>query len=338
MTKNAPTVASTRTTNMPVASLELDTRSAAITDLHEHAVGEWPLGVQFLRSAGCERTADRAAVADDERREWTGCDIRQCSLDARGVLLERLAAGEAEAAAVALDGERARPRTRVLALDVGDQAALPLAAPRLREALVHDRVEADRLADDLGRLAGAAEVARVERSQAERRDLLRECARLVAAALVERLVDRALHAPLGVCIGLAVAGEPDSVAHPASPWKSLSVSARRPRRSVSSAIASAGITLPRLTPGPMCSMNHTCWCFWGASKMSCSAWSSCSTSSIRPSRGSPFGRYMPASPVARPSQMTFVAPAASASLMSCTQRYGASSAFGSFSPTSAKTV
>src|SRR4051812_15648906 len=156
MTKNAPTVASTRTRNMPVASLELDTRSAVITDLHEHAVGEWLLGVQLLRPAGCERAADRAAVADDQRRKRSGCDVRECGLDARGVLLERLAAWEAEAAAVALDRERARPRARVLALDVGDQAALPLAAPRLREALVDDRFEADRLADDLGRLAGAA--------------------------------------------------------------------------------------------------------------------------------------------------------------------------------------
>src|SRR4051812_27763513 len=198
MTKKAPTVASTRTTNTAVASLELDTRSAAIADLHEHAVGERPLGVELVGPAGRERAADRAAVADDERGQRALRNVGEGGLDARGVLLERLAAGEAEAAAVAFDRERAGPRARVLAPDVGDQAALPLAAPRLREALVDDRVEADRGADYLGRLARAAELARVEGAQVQALRLLCERARLLAATLVERLVDRALHAPLRV--------------------------------------------------------------------------------------------------------------------------------------------
>src|SRR4051812_15563378 len=321
MTKNAPTVASTRTTNTAVASRGLDTRSALITDLHQDAVAKRLLGVELVRPAGGEGAADRAAVADDERGQRPPRHVGESGLDPCGVLLERLAAGEAEARRLGrVDRERPAPRIRVLGLDVDDQAALPLAAPRLGEALVDLRLETELRAYDLRRLSRAPELARVERLQVELGRLPGQRARLLAAAIVERLVDRALHTPLGVGIGLAVAGEPDPVAHPASPWKSLSVSARRPRRSVSSAIASAGITLPRLTPGPMCSMNHTCWCFWGASKISRSGWSSCSTSSIRPSRGSPFGRYMPASPVARPSQMTLVAPAASASRMSCTQR------------------
>src|SRR4051812_20117610 len=244
MTKNAPTVASTSPTNTTVASLELDARSAVITDLHQDAVAERPLGVQLVRPAGGERAPHRAAVADDERGQGALRDVGEGGLDARGVLLERLAAGEAEAGDV--ERERPLPCIGVLGLDVGDQAALPLTAPRLREALVHDRLETDLRADDLRGLARADEMARVERLQVEPLRLLRERPRLPAAALVERLVDRALHAPLGVGIGLAVAGEPDPVAHPASPWKSLSVSARRPRRSVSSAIASAGITLPRL--------------------------------------------------------------------------------------------
>src|SRR6185312_8770595 len=106
-------------------------------------------------------------------------------------------------------------------LDVGDQPALPLAAPRLREALVHARLEAELGPNDVGRLAGAAQVARVQRAQAERRRLARELTRLLAAAVIERRVDRALNPPLGVGVGLAVAGEPDPLAHPASPWKSL---------------------------------------------------------------------------------------------------------------------
>src|SRR5204862_286124 len=176
----------------------------------------------------------------------------------------------------------------------------------LAEALVDDRLEAERLAHDRGGLARAHELARVQLADAERLDLRGKLARLLAAALVQRRVERSPHAPPGVGRGLAAAGEPGRPGHPASPWKSFSVSARRPRRSVSSEITSWGMTLPRLTPGPMCSMNHTCWCFRGASKISRSACSSCSTSSIRPSRGSPFGRYMPASPVARPSQTTLL--------------------------------
>src|SRR4051812_2383118 len=290
---------------------------------------------ELLGVARGEGAPDRAAVADHERRQRTARDVGERRLHARRVLLERLPARESEAG---LDGQRAAPALGVLRLDLGDQPALPLATPRLREALVHARLEAEGLAHDLGRLAGTAHVARVERAQPERRRLARELVRLLATALVERLVDRPLDPPLRIGVGLTVAGEPDPAAHPASPWKSLSVSARRPRRSVSSGMGPAGITLPRLTLGPMCSMNQTCWCFCGASKMSRSGCSACSTSSIRPSRGSPFGRYMPASPVARPSQITLVAPAASASRISWTHLYGASSAFGSFSPTSANTV
>ena len=85
-------------------------------------------------------------------------------------------------------------------------------------------------------------------------------------------------------------------------------------------------------------MKRTCWGLRGASKISFDLSISWMISSISPVRGSPSGRYMPASPVTRPSQTTWVAPASSASLISATQRYGASSACGSFSPTSAKTV
>src|SRR4051812_26028284 len=98
MTKNAPTVASTSTTKTIVASLALDSCSAVITDLHKHAVGERPLGVELVRPAGGERAPHRAAVADDERGQRPLRDIGQGRLDARGVLLERLAAGEAEVA------------------------------------------------------------------------------------------------------------------------------------------------------------------------------------------------------------------------------------------------
>ena len=52
------------------------------------------------------------------------------------------------------------------------------------------------------------------------------------------------------------------------PCSSFSVSARSPRRSVSSEITSPGCTLPRLTSVPKCSMNQICWWRCGASKIS----------------------------------------------------------------------
>src|SRR4051794_23834671 len=118
MTKNAPTVASTSATKTTVASLAVDSCSAVITDLHKHAVGERLLGVELVWPADRERTAHRAAVADDERRQRPLGDVGERSLHARGVLLERLAAGEAEAAGI--KRERPLPRIRILALDVGD--------------------------------------------------------------------------------------------------------------------------------------------------------------------------------------------------------------------------
>jgi hypothetical protein len=86
---------------------------------------------------------------------------------------------------------------------------------------------------------------------------------------------------------------------------------------------------------PKRSMNQICWARCGASKISRVMSISWATSSTRPVRTSPSGRYTPADPSARPSQTTCVAPASSASRMSSTHRYGAMSACGSFSPTSA---
>src|SRR4051794_15636823 len=120
MTKNAPTVASTSATNTTVASRELDARSAVITDLHQDAVREWPFGMEIARPAARERAADRAAVADDEGGQRALRDVGESCFDARGVLLERLAAGEAEAAARGLDRQRPGPAPGVLGLDVRD--------------------------------------------------------------------------------------------------------------------------------------------------------------------------------------------------------------------------
>src|SRR3954468_8829940 len=162
----------------PVASRALDSRSAVITDLHKHSVGERAFGVELVRPPCRQRAADRAAVADDERRQRAVRDVGEGGLDALCVFLARLAAGEAEAVRAGFDRERAGPGVRVLALDVGDQAPLPFASPRLREALVHDPLEADLGADDLGGLARAGEVARVKSLEGEPLRLLGERARL----------------------------------------------------------------------------------------------------------------------------------------------------------------
>src|SRR3954469_19095480 len=99
MTKNAPTVAHTSTTKTPVASRELGMRSAVITDLHKHAVVEWPLA-QLVGAARGERAADRAAVAHHERGQRPLRHVRERGLHPRGVLLERLATGKAEVAGI----------------------------------------------------------------------------------------------------------------------------------------------------------------------------------------------------------------------------------------------
>src|SRR3954468_2077101 len=191
MTKKAPTAAKTSTTKPAGASRELDMRSAVIADLHKHAVRERELA-QLMRAAARQRAADRAAVAHDERRRRALRHVGERSFHTRGVLLERLAAGEAEVDRV--ECERAVPGVWILGLDVGDQASLPLAAPRLGEALVHDRREAELGADDLRGLARAAEPPRIERFEAEPLRLPRERPRLLPTAVVEGLVDRALHA------------------------------------------------------------------------------------------------------------------------------------------------
>src|SRR3954454_9334301 len=258
-------------------------RSRRILELHELCVRH-PDVLEVAERAspgGHQRGAHRPSVAHHQRR---ALHRAQRVAHAPHVLDERLAAGKAKAGIAAAP---CRPRLRLLALDVAQEAPPPLAAVGLREAVVHHRLETQPLAHDLRRLESPRELRRVERGHPESRRVLREGARLLAAALVQRGVDRPLHPALGVVGGLAMACQVD---HASGPWNSFNVSARRPTRSVSSEITSAGSTFPRFTAGPKCRMNQTCWCFCGASKMSLAAGISWTISSIRPSRGSSFGR------------------------------------------------
>src|SRR4051794_12011267 len=119
VTKKAATVATTSSTNTIV---EVCARSAVrIGHRCERGVRDREVGERLGAACG-EGAPDRAAVADHERRQRTARDVGEPRLHACGVLLERLAAGEAE---VGLDGERTVPASGILRLDVGDQPALP---------------------------------------------------------------------------------------------------------------------------------------------------------------------------------------------------------------------
>src|SRR3954454_19666578 len=230
--------------------------------------------------------ADRAAVADDQRRHRAGADGVELRERAGLMLGERLAAGAEEGRPAALP---CRPCLRLLVLDVRHEAALPAAAMRLGEALVDADLDAQGRGPDVARLAGADQRARPHRRDAGLRGDGGQRARLLAPTVGQRCVE-----PPGeplrrhVVAALAVAGEQDHARR--SPWNSMSVSARSPTRSVSSDTTSAGSMLPTLTSLPNFSMKKICCARCGASKMSRSTSISCAISSTRPVRTSPSGR------------------------------------------------
>src|SRR5439155_8190569 len=126
VTKKAATVATTSSANTAIATVAVCGRSAVrIAYQRQRRVGYGEVG-EALRPPCREGPPDRPAVTDDERRQRAPRHVGEPGLDARRVFLQRLAPGEAE---VGLYREGARPGVRVLGLDVGDQAALPLAAP-----------------------------------------------------------------------------------------------------------------------------------------------------------------------------------------------------------------
>src|SRR6185503_3699287 len=176
------------------------------------------------------------------------------------MVAQRFAAGEAETITGPPPG---LPRLGLLTLDVPDQPALPASAVGLGEARVDQYVESERLAHDLGRLGGPPQIASIKRADSLAGDRARQLMRLLETAFVEwRIAPSHDSGRRLVVRGFAVPREQNH----SPPWNSLSVSARRPTRSVSSEIASWGGTLPRLTADPRRSMNQTCWDFFGASK------------------------------------------------------------------------
>jgi hypothetical protein len=123
------------------------------------------------------------------------------------VFRQRLPSGKPELGPTALPRG---PELGLLALDLLEQAALPVAAARLGEAIVDRHLEAKLAPDHVRRLARAGKVARVHRRDTAGFDERRELSSLSAAAIVERRVDPSLD-PLRreVVVRLAVPGEQD---------------------------------------------------------------------------------------------------------------------------------
>ncbi len=344
VTKNAAPVAATSSANTTRATARLARREGtgtpASAERDQRGVrhrdrAERPRGPP----GGCAASAhaDRAAVADDQRghaaRPRCPSSAAQHALH---VLLQRLAAREAE---VRRRREPRRPgsgSSRSIS-----STSRPSQSPRRDSASRSSTRGSSPIsaAHDRRRLGRAAMVARPQRLDPGAGHLLRERARLLAPAVVQRRVEPALD-PTGGALSSVWPWRARKINRRAArPWKSSSVSARSPSRSVSSEITSAGRTLPRLTSPPKCSMNQTCWCFCGASKIRRSrvdlVRDLVDQAGARLAVGAVEAGVAGGASLAHDAAS---APASSASRISSTQRYGASSAAGSFSPTSANTV
>src|SRR5262249_50815841 len=102
--------------------------------------------VEPVRIATAEDGPDRAPVADHQGRQRAdAADVLQRRPDATGVLLERLAAREAESGAGA---QPAGVAVRIVAGDIAEQSALPIPAVAFAQPLIRARREPYALAHD----------------------------------------------------------------------------------------------------------------------------------------------------------------------------------------------
>jgi 3-oxoacyl-[acyl-carrier protein] reductase len=149
--------------------------------------------------------AGRAAVSHDQEGpvRVSADDVVEERLDALAHRLERLGVVRAEAFA----GLPATVLIGKAALDLRCGEALPAAEGALAEARVELDLEPEALGHDLGRLPRPGEVARVDGVDTVER--LRELARLLASALVQRRVGVTLPATCAIPVRLAVAHDED---------------------------------------------------------------------------------------------------------------------------------
>ena len=124
--------------------------------------------VKRIETAGVrerEGAPDRAAVTDAQRGQRPALDVGERRLDAVGVLAERLAAGEAEVAAAARHAAHSSGSSRSIS-----SSSRPSQLPRFDSASRSSTTSSSPscAGDDLGRLARAREVARVDRGEVPR--------------------------------------------------------------------------------------------------------------------------------------------------------------------------
>src|SRR5258708_760024 len=129
-------------------------------------------------------------------------DLAQARDDARVEVVVRLTLLPAPAALVPVASSLGKAL-----FDLRPRKALPLADVDLAQRRVRQDRDAEARADDLRRLAGAGEVARVDRVDSLAGELVRERARLLAPELVQRLVRMPLEAALAVPIRLSMPHE-----------------------------------------------------------------------------------------------------------------------------------
>jgi hypothetical protein len=159
------------------------------------------LGVRDARGVR-ERAADRAAVKDHDDRLL--CvpfgDLRQRADDA----LAHRGVGLAARKRLAVVGRPAFDVAGIPPLDLAHGQAFPFPDVDLAQARIDLDAEAMRASDDRGRVARAAQVARVHGRDRLVGERCRERARLLASELIQRPVGVPLPATVAVPVGLAV--------------------------------------------------------------------------------------------------------------------------------------
>src|SRR5205807_4384771 len=119
--------------------------------------------------------------ADRERRQLPDAvDVLQRGRDPVELVAQRLAAGEAKRLTRA---QPCRVAGGIVAGDVDEPVALPLAAVGFSQARIPPWLQADPGADGPRRLGGAAQVRRPQRPDADARDALRQLGGLTPAGV-----------------------------------------------------------------------------------------------------------------------------------------------------------
>ena len=149
---------------------------------------------------------DRTAVSDHEHG-LVGVSVQDLLEEAANALPEGVE-GLGIVRAEALAGLPATVRLGEAALDLDSGETFPRTEAALTQPRVEPNLDAQTLGDDLRRLPGAGEVARIH--DVDTVELLGELTSLPSAELVQRRVGLALPASVSVPVGFAVPDEEQS--------------------------------------------------------------------------------------------------------------------------------